>query len=99
MEIKRLHEMLTEAGIPHEWVNRNTYMGVLEKTSVDWGYQVVVYDDEGNRVVSAVEGYGTYGYKADSIEIMGLTENGDTVEGWLTAEEVFGRIQRWYSKS
>ena len=48
-------------------------------------------------MVSAIEGFGSYGYADDLIEIMGLltpeeSEN-DSVKGWLTAEEVFKRIK------
>ena len=66
-----------------------------------------MYKENGDRLVSAVEGWGTYGYsdgvdsifpKSDLIEIMGLLtpeeerEGLGGVIGWLTAEEVFQRI-------
>lgn len=97
-EIQKLHEMLLEAGIEHDWNNQNTErpsLGYLGEP-IDWGYQIAVYDDDGDRVVSAVEGYGTYGAEADRIEIMGLTsEDEGSVCGWLTAEQVFARIKHW----
>ena len=41
--------------------------------------------------------YGfSYGYEEGLLEIMGLVDEeavGDTVEGWLTADEVFTRIK------
>ena len=111
MEIHRLHEMLTEAGIEHEWLDRTPpgyerYSGGL---NLNWGWQVIVYDENGDRVISAIEGYGTYGYgdetwphypggNSDLIEIMGLLtpeeRESDSVVGYLTAEDVFGRIKR-----
>lgn len=112
MEIHRLHEMLTEAGIEHEWRNR-TPPGYenTRRFKINWGWQVVIYDENGDRVISAIEGYGTYGYgddtwpdycrgNSDLIEIMGLLtpeekELGDSVVGYLTAEDVFGRIKRY----
>ena len=86
MEIEKLHKMLTDAGIEHEWHNH-----------IVSGYQIIMYKKDGERLISAIEGYGTYGYKADLIEIMGLLtpeeEEHDSVVGWLTAEEVFRRIK------
>lgn len=108
MEIHRLHEMLTEAGIEHEFKDRTPtgYHGIVK----NWGYQVCVYYPDGNRMISAIEGYGTYGYGSwdhglidstekdgDLIEIMGLLtpeeQEYDSVVGYLTAEDVFQRIK------
>lgn len=101
-EIHRLHEMLTEAGIEHEWVDRTPPgWNELVQTSPDlfepheFGWQIIVYESEDKRLVSAVEGWYTYGGHFGRIEIVGLTENGESVEGWLTAEEVFARVQKW----
>ena len=115
MEIHRLHEMLTDAGIEHEFLDR-TPKGweklIIDdlvdhpvwKHPINWGYQVVIYKPNGERLVSAIEGYGTYGYggwlddsDSDLIEIMGLLtpeeRERNSVAGWLTAEEVFRRIK------
>lgn len=108
MEIERLHEMLTEAGIEHEWLDRTPpgweKLGFGDE--YNWGYQVCVYKPDGERLISAIEGCGTYGYadwsgvvEGDLIEIMGLLtpeeeEDGECVAGWLTAEDVFERIRR-----
>ena len=61
MEIHRLHEMLTEAGIEHEFLDRTPpgMEGVTLRHSIEWGYQVVVYYPDGERMISAIEGYGT----------------------------------------
>ena len=92
-EIKKLHEMLTEARIFHLFHARFRCGGETEKYG---GYQVIVFDKEGERLVSAVEGMGTYGAENDLIEIMGLLtpeeEECDSVVGFLTAQEVFDRI-------
>lgn len=102
MEIERLHKMLTNAGIEHEWRARH-----LRVENAGW--QVLIRDDSGNVLLSAIEGWGTYGFggpdhgllgtdekDGDLIEIMGcLTpeEGGrDSVLGYLTAEEVLDRI-------
>lgn len=96
-EIHRLHEMLTEAGIEHEWIDRNEHFDTSKYIpDLDWGYQIVVYRPDGEPLVSAIEGCGTYGERADRIEIMGLTsEDEGPVCGWLTAEQVFARIKHW----
>lgn len=97
-EIQRLHETLTEAGIEHEWIDQNTERPSLDflGQKIDWGYQIVVYRPDGERLVSAIEGHGTYGVVADRIEIQGLTSKDEgSVCGWLTAEQVFARIQHW----
>jgi hypothetical protein len=107
MEIHRLHEMLTEAGIEHTF-NDRTPTGYNGK--INWGYQVCVYYPDGERMISAIEGYGSYGFggwdhgtlgsdekDGDLIEIMGLLtpeeSEHDSVVGYLTAEEVFRRIK------
>lgn len=99
MEIERLHKMLTDEGIEHEWLDRGER---FSKSDIKWGYQIIVYKKNGDRLISAIEGYGTYGYgldgeQGDLIEIMGLLtpeeEKYDSVKGWLTAEEVFRRIK------
>ena len=101
--------MLTEAGIEHEWVDRTPK---LKRTNasfmkdllgdIDWGWQIIIYRPDGERLVSAIEGYGSHGYglrgeQGDLIEIKGLLtpeeQESDSVRGWLTAEEVFGRIK------
>lgn len=116
MEIERLHKMLTEAGIEHDWVDRTPdgwdrlcrkYPDITNFGGV-WGYQIIVYKKNGDRLISAIEGRGTYGYipegdeffpPSDLIEIMGLLtpeeEERGSVVGYLTAEEVFRRIMEY----
>ena len=98
MEIHRLHEMLTEAGIEHEFRDR-TPPGYdeaerrappFERTHIKWGYQVIVYYPDGHRMISAIEGYGTYGFGNWFHGIDGSDEkDGDRSEimGLLTPEE------------
>jgi hypothetical protein len=103
--------MLLEAGIEHEWRDRTPpgYEKVEEmtppeeRTHLNWGWQVIVYRPDGERMISAIEGYGTYGYgmygeQGDFIEIMGLLTSEEeaywgSVRGFLTAENVFWRIK------
>lgn len=86
-EINRLHEMLLDAEIPHEFY---PYMGGCH----------VVYSRNGQRVCSAIEHDYSYGHEYDTIEIMGLLTaeeaERDSVVGWLSADDVFNRIKADY---
>lgn len=87
MEMQKLIEMLADAGIP------------FQVTSC-WGTPQVCYPSDAERVCDAVCHSNSYGYSEDLLEIMGLVDSAadDDVEGWLTAEEVFSRIQKDYEK-
>lgn len=90
-EILRLDAMLTERHIPHEC---RKYMD---------GWQVVYPENGGNRVMDAIEHYGSYGEEQDLLEIMGLLtseeEKFDSVLGYLTAEEVCTRIEQHWKEA
>ena len=49
--------------------------------------------EEKTRLVSIIQGYASYGENLDLLEIMGLCENNESVEGYLTAEEVLKRVK------
>ena len=84
-EIQKLHDMLTEASIPHVFGfdpdNVGFYVGYEGK----------------HEICDAVEHMFSYGNDEDKLELMGmLTEEElltDTVAGHLTAEDVFNRIK------
>ena len=84
-EILKLDALLTEEKVNH----------ILGRF-ID-GWIVIVYTPDGeNRLCDAVEHFGSYGQKEDKIEIMGgITaeeREGDSVLGYLTAEEVAKRF-------
>lgn len=83
-ELFRLASMLQTAGIPFE-------IGDC------WdGYQIC-YPFKKERVSDAVCHSGSYGHEKGLLEMMGLVddeEDGDDVEGYLTAEQVFERWQK-----
>ena len=94
-EIFRLKEMLEKAKIPFEF--RNIYDG----------YQICYPecskpDENIFKVCSVIEHNGSYGHEKDMLEIMGLLTDeeakNDSVLGWLTAEDVFMRIEAHYHK-
>ena len=89
-EIHRLHGMLKGANIPHTM-----------KRFMD-GWQICYpVEDPQERVCDAIEHCGSYGHGADLLELMGLLTDeelpGDSVVGFLTAEEVFSRIKKHWS--
>lgn len=51
-----------------------------------------------NLICDAICHSGSYGHEEGLLKIMGLTRNDDSVEGWLTSEEVFDRISEDWSK-
>lgn len=61
------------------------------------GHQIVVYKN-GQRLWDAICQYGSYGYEEGLLEIMGdivwQDIDGDSVRGWLTANDVIARIER-----
>lgn len=88
-EIIQLHNMLEKAEIPHSF-------GKLYD-----GYQVI-YPNIESRIADAIEHSGSYGEKENLLEIMGLlTEEEleeDSVAGYLTAKDVFKRMEKDWRK-
>lgn len=76
--------------------------GLKINTELDtnWGAQVIVYDDEGNRLWDAVINKASYGSERGLLEVMGsaivdkikLSEEPIDVIGWLTADEILEKI-------
>lgn len=66
----------------------------------NWGAQVIVYDNEGNRLWDAVINKASYGSERGLLEVMGsaivdkikLSEEPMDVIGWLTADEILEKI-------
>lgn len=109
-EIFKLHRMLDEAEIQHEFVDESIDEKYYFLESIDGTKYHIYYPscDEFRKGInsetdttdagcSVIEGYGTYGYEQDLLEIMGLLtseeEEHDPVRGYLTAENVFERIK------
>lgn len=65
--------------------------------SYDRKHQIIVYKD-GKRSWDAICQYGSYGYEEGLLEIYGdivwYDIDGDSVRGWLTANDVIARIER-----
>lgn len=88
-EMEKLHFLLSEADIPHEFIER----GIIKQ---------ICYPSSSNIVASVIFGEGTYGFRHGLLEIFGLltTEEAeiDEVAGHLSAEEIFKRIFNHYRK-
>lgn len=97
-EIFRLKEMLEEASIPYEFEDRSIPQADFQSYHI--GFPVINPMHE--MVCSVIEGFATYGAEVDKLEIMGLlTEKEleiDSVRGWLTAENVFERIEAYHKE-
>lgn len=82
-EMEKLIKLLESANIPFE-------------TDTVFGTAQVCYPNCENVVCDAICHQYSYGFEKGLLEIMGLTHNGDNVEGFLTAQQVFNRIQVHY---
>lgn len=91
-EIFKLKKMLQNAHIPFEWI---------EHGGDKQGYQICYPEKDGKGVCSVIEHSYSYGSEKDLLEIQGLLTpeeekdyGGDTVLGYLTADDVFSRISK-----
>ena len=84
-EIQKLHEMLTEEGIPH------TFKPLFD------GLQIRVYADDAmtNEIDDCVCHSGSHGWSNGLLETFALSE----CEGWETAEDVFAGWKKMYDKA
>lgn len=94
----KLVEYLDKSGINYKRIKETHIMTFPDGIDRDIGRnQVVVYDDEDCLKWDAICHYGSYGYEAGLLEIMGDIvdegEDGDSVAGWLTADDVIKRIK------
>lgn len=88
-EIFKLKQMLEKEKIPFDF----TCTSYPESNFIHYHLEYPnKFDMDGSRIVSVVEGIGSYGREADKLEIMGLLTpeeaERDSVAGWLTADEL-----------
>jgi hypothetical protein len=84
-EMNKLVGLLCLAEIPHE-------------ITECWGTPQIWYPSAEEPVCDVICHSGSYGHEEGLLEIMGLVDkdHGDSVEGYLTAREVFRRILNHY---
>ena len=101
-EFNKLEQMLKNAGIPYERedverVPREEVIRLGLHHYFDW--HQFRYMRNGRKVSDVVIFYGSYGFMNGLLEQMGLLPPcGDSVQGYLTAEEVFERWKAHYEK-
>lgn len=97
-ELNKLEEYLKSHGIQYERIDHgktNNAMGwvmMLERHQI-----CVPVEDAERREWDAICHWGSYGYEEGLLEIMGsivCEEDGDSVAGWLTADDVIKRIEK-----
>lgn len=86
-EMSKLINLLEGAKIPYE---------IFEQPFGVTKYTQVYYPNKKNNVCDVICNPMSYGHEKGLLEIMGLTENDDDVEGYLTSMQVFTRINNHY---
>ncbi len=99
-EMDKLEEYLKEKGYNYTRGRRfceETDRFYREVLHTDGGEQINVYSDKGRCLWDAICGDGSYGYKQGLLEIMGSIvnkrEDGDSVVGYLTAQDIIERLE------
>lgn len=90
-ELDKLEKYLKEHNIPYERID--DYEKVINR------HQILVKDKDGDVIWDAICQRGSYGYVQGLLEIMGTLvrpEDGGSVKGWLTAEDIISRIEGRY---
>lgn len=96
-ELNKLEEYLKSHSIQYERIDQDRiydqgYLMELERHQI-----CVPVEESDRREWDAICQWGSYGYEEGLLEIMGsivCKEDGDSVAGWLTAEDVIKRIEK-----
>lgn len=84
-EIERLCCLLGKAGIPYERCRHFD------------GWRVL-YPSHNNVVCDAILITGSFGWRQNTLEILGLNDTEDNILGYLSADNVYYRIYEHYHK-
>lgn len=94
IEFNKLEQYLKDNG--YEYERHDRLPGIPENIEpVSDYHQLIVYKD-GVRQWDVICHYGSYGYADGLLEIYGnivTEEDGDSVVGWLTADDVIQRLK------
>ena len=99
-ELDKLEAYLIEKGIPYERIDKDdAYDDKGRWLYMNW-HQISAYGDaqRKDRIWDVICHRGSYGYEEGKLELMGRIvpdNHEDSVEGFLTAEEVIQRIEDW----
>ena len=102
-ELNKLEQLLREAGIPFQ----RTDSEKIPKEEVErldyphyFDFHKITYPSETRPLSDVICYYGSYGWEDGLLEQMGLLPPCvDSVQGHLTAEEVFSRWKEHYERS
>ena len=89
-EMRKLQRMLDEANIPYD-IHK-----LFNGEQIEYFGHGDMFKDE--RVCDVICHEYSYGVEQGLLEMMGLCDTVDNVEGYLTAEEVFERIKKDWDK-
>jgi len=98
-ELQKLADMLDAEGIPYkdDTVISKTPVFTWRNEDMTFSMYRIKYPQRENFTASAIEGYGSYGFERDRIELMMPADNEPV--GSYTAAEVFEQIKKdWDSK-
>lgn len=92
-ELDKLEKYLKEKGYNYE--RKKSNIGIHS------GAQIIVYNEKGDRQWDAICNWASYGHEKGLLEIMGsiVKPGGDSVEGWLTAEDIIKRLEEGKNES
>lgn len=89
-ELDKLEKYLKDHNVPYERIDEAAGEAPIDR------HQILVKDKDGDVIWDAICQRGSYGYGQGLLEIMGTLvrpEDGGSVKGWLTAEDVIRRIE------
>ncbi len=96
-EMNKLEQYLKSKGIPYERIDEDQILDLHGHVIKLDRHQICVpVKDNKQREWDAICHYGSYGYEEGLLEIMGSIvheSDGDSVVGYLTAQDVIKRIE------
>ena len=100
MSIKTYDQLFDAEG---KYITDSRYQEIHVLDKMD-GFQICYpVESPPDRVMDAIEHYGSYGNESDLLEIMGLLtpeeQEHDSVLGYLSAKDVFKRIERHWKEA
>ena len=102
-ELDKLEQYLKEHDYPYKRIDEKGRKIPGIEIPICSRHQLIVYVDKekSKRLWDAICNYGSYGFEQGLIEVMGETvvRSKDSVEGYLTAEEIIHRLEETGGKN
>ena len=98
-ELDKLEGYLRKNNIDYERIEEPNVINI-DGYECDYGrHQIIVYNTKNKILFDAICQRGSYGFEDGLLEVMGSAvvdraKDGDSVAGWLTAEQVIERFER-----